>query len=105
MAALPAAVLGMEAFLALLLLPIVVRSGNGPAVVGALVVALLLVLLVVAAALFRRRPRTAMVLGVVLQVALIACGALIWPMYVLGIMFAGLFYVAVRYRRQVTAGR
>src|SRR4051812_35111488 len=63
MAALPAAVLGMEAFLALLLLPVVVNSGNGPVALRTTLAALLFVGLVVAAALARRRPRAATVLG------------------------------------------
>jgi hypothetical protein len=90
----------MEAFLALLLLPIVARSGNGAVALRTTLAALLLIGLVVAAAIARRHPRAATVLGAVLQVALIACGALIWPMYVLGVMFAALWLVAVRFSRQ-----
>lgn len=89
----------MEAFLALLLLPAVTKSGHGPVGVRAGVVGALLVLLVVVAAMWRRHRRFAVVAGSMLQVALIACGAFIWPMYILGVIFAALWVVAVRMSR------
>jgi hypothetical protein len=96
MAALLAGFLGIEAVLALLFVPIVARTGNGPVALRVAIAAALAVAFIVGAAIAPRRRRTALIFGTLLQVALIACGAIAWPMYVLGVIFLALWYAAVR---------
>jgi hypothetical protein len=99
--ALVAGFLGIEAVLGLLFVPIVVRSGHGPLGVRVGASVAVAVGLLIAAGITRRRQRAAIVLGTALQGAVIACGAIAWPMYVLGVIFAALWYAALRLRRQV----
>jgi len=104
MEALPARLLAMEAFLMLLVVPAVAKSGHGPLALRTALVGGLFVLLLVAAGLWQRRRRTATGLGTAIQIALIACGLSTWPMYVVGVLFAALWFVAVRYSRQGARG-
>lgn len=103
MDALPSRLLAMEAFLMLLVVPAVAKSGHGPLALRTAAVGALLVLLVIAAGLWRRRRALALTLGTMLQAALIACGLITWPMYVIGVLFAALWVVALRQARGVRA--
>lgn len=87
--------LAIEALVVLLAVPAVVSSQRGHVSgpdVGYL--AGLVVLLVLAAALLRRRGGRVLSSGV--QVLVIAAGVVSWPMYVVGVAFAGIWVYWLR---------
>jgi asparagine N-glycosylation enzyme membrane subunit Stt3 len=98
-----AAALSLEALVVLLVPPTIAQFGSG--LVGwklALVLALA-GLLVLAAALLRRPAGVP--LGTALQVALIGCGFLTAAMFVLGVVFAGIWVFLLRLRRNLLGTR
>jgi hypothetical protein len=93
MNALAPALLVIEAVVALLVVPAVAK-GHSHVGLRITLAAVLAVCLVLAAT--RQRRRIGRAIGTVLQVALIASGLLAWPMWILGVMFAGLWVAALR---------
>jgi hypothetical protein len=93
MNALAPALLVIEAVVALLVVPAIAK-GDSHVGLRITLAAVLAVFLVLAAT--RQRRRWGRALGTVLQVALIASGLLAWPMWVLGVLFAGLWIAALR---------
>jgi hypothetical protein len=93
MKALAPAILVIEAVVVLLVIPAVARGQSHVALDIAIAAALAACLILTAA---RARTRAGEVVGSVLQVALILTGLLAWPMWVLGILFAGLWVAALR---------
>lgn len=94
-----AATLTLEAIAVLLAVPMVVslrRSDLSGAALGYLL-ALPVVLLVAAAT---QRRRAGVVLGTLAQPLVILGGVVTWPLYVLGVVFAGLWagYLSMRRR-------
>ena len=85
----------LEAIVLFLAAPAIVALRPGHAPIGG-VIYLLAVggLLVVAAALLRRRHGLAV--GSVVQVPVIAAGVVTWPMYVVGVIFAGIWAYYLR---------
>jgi len=87
--------LTIEALVVLLAVPAVASSERGHvsgAHIGYLV--LLVLLLIVAAAVLRRRGGK--VVSSIVQVLVIAAGAVSWPMYVVGAAFAGIWVYWLR---------
>jgi MFS superfamily sulfate permease-like transporter len=93
MTALTPAILGIEALVVLLVIPAVARGHSHVAVDVGLAVALATCLVLAAT---RGRRRSGRVFGSVLQPALIATGLLAWPMWILGVLFTGLWIAALR---------
>ena len=96
MNALAPALLVMEAVVALLVVPAVARGHSHVALRIALAAVLAVCLLLTAAVARRRAGR---VIGTLLQVALVASGLLAWPMWILGLAFAGLWIATLRTMR------
>jgi hypothetical protein len=91
--------LALEALVVLLAVPAVASSQRGhvsAADIGYLV--LLVLLLIVAAAVLRRRGGK--LVSSVVQVLVIAAGAVSWPMYVVGAAFAGIWVYWLRLWRR-----
>lgn len=87
--------LAIEAIALLLAAPTVVGADRGHVPVAGVVYLLLLaVLLVTAAALLRRRGGIPFATG--LQLAVIVAGVVTWPMYVVGLAFAGIWVYWLR---------
>jgi hypothetical protein len=87
--------LAIEAMVVLLAVPAVVTAQRGHVSgvdVGYLVG--LVVLLVVAASMLRRRGGK--VVSSVIQVLVVAAGVVTWPMYVVGLAFAGIWVYWLR---------
>ena len=98
MMAVGAAGLGFEALVLLLAIPAVTTAERGHVhVVGVVYIAVLAVLLVVGAAMLRRPG--GVVGASVLQVLVIAAGVVTWPMYVVGVVFAGIWAYWLHLRR------
>ena len=93
MNALAPALLGIEAIVALLVIPAAARGQSHVALRIALAAALAVVLILAATRAHRRSGRA---LGTLLQPVLIASGLLAWPMWILGVMFAGLWVAMLR---------
>jgi hypothetical protein len=96
MNALAPALLAMEAIVMLLVVPAVARGDSHVGIRIALAAVLALCLLLTAAVAHRRIGR---VIGSLLQPVLIASGLLAWPMWILGVVFTGLWIAALRTRR------
>jgi hypothetical protein len=101
MNALAPALLGMEAIVALLVIPAAARGQSHVALRIALAAALALVLILAASRAHRRSGR---MLGSLLQPVLIVSGLLAWPMWILGVMFAGLWVAMLRTMRTYASG-
>jgi hypothetical protein len=96
------AVLGLEIMVLLLAIPVgLALSGRGAIVVW--VFSGLALLAFVAAGLFRRDPRTAAKLGWMVQVLAIASGVLVPAMYLVGVMFAAVWWTAIHFGGKVDA--
>jgi hypothetical protein len=91
---LPPAVLFLEAIVVALAIPVALTAGGRDAVVG-WVLAALAVLLVLAAGM-ARTPR-GVVIGSVLQVAVLASGVLLPAMLLVGLIFLGVWVTALYY--------
>jgi Protein of unknown function (DUF4233) len=94
-----AATLTLEALVVLLVPRAIAQFGSG--LVGWKLAALLVLagLLVLTAALLRRRA--GLLLGTALQLALIGCGFLTGAMFILGLIFAGIWLYLLRLRRDL----
>jgi len=85
----------LEAIVLLLAAPAVASAERGHVVAWHVVYLLVLgVLLIVAAATLRRRH--GLMFGSLLQPWVIAAGVITWPMYVVGILFAGIWVYYLR---------
>lgn len=75
------------------------QRSSGPAmgVVGALALACVL-------GAFLQQRRVGPQLGLVLQLLVIAAGVLLWPLYALGAVFAGLWIAYLRFLRGLATG-
>src|SRR3954469_14323235 len=98
MGSLPPAVLVMEALVALLVVPSVAQSNDNVALGASLAAALAVCLLLTAT---RAKRRNGIIVGTVLQIPLVLSGLLAWPMWILGVLFTGLWAAAVQSARQV----
>lgn len=97
-----AAGLAFEALVLLLAIPAVTTAQRGHVhVVGVVYIAVLAVLLVVGAGSLRRRGGVAA--ATVLQLLVILAGVVTWPMFVVGLVFAGIWAYWLHLRR--LAGR
>lgn len=97
-----AAGLAFEALVLLLAVPAVTTAQRGHVhVAGVVFIAVLAVLLVVGAGILRRRGGVA--IATVLQLLVILAGIVTWPMYVVGLIFAGIWAYWLRMRQ--LAGR
>ena len=95
-------VLGLEIMALLLAIPVgLALSGRGAIVVW--VFGGLALLAFVAAGLFRRDPRTAVVLGWTVQVLATASGVLVPAMFIVGVMFGGVWWTAIHFGGKVDA--
>lgn len=94
-----AATLSLEALTVLFVPRAVAQSGSGLTTTKLVILFVLAGLFVVAAALIRRPA--GLVLGSILQVALIACGVMTGAMYVLGVIFGVIWIYELRIRRQL----
>jgi hypothetical protein len=98
------AVLGLEAVALLLAIPVVLSlTSAGPA--GGWVLAGLALAAVLLAGYVRRAPGTATWLGWALQVLVLLAGLLVHALVVVALMFAALWWAAVRYGGRVDALR
>lgn len=87
-------ILALEAVVVLLAIPVLLSLTDvGPA--GGWALAVLAVLALAVAGLFRRDPRRGVVAGWVVQALALASGLLVTAMVVVGLMFAGLWWLAV----------
>jgi uncharacterized membrane protein YidH (DUF202 family) len=87
--------LAIEALVVLLAVPAVVSAQRGHvSVVGVGYLIVLVALLVVAAAVLRRRGGK--IVSSVVQLLVIGAGAVSWPMYVVGVAFAGIWVYWLR---------
>ena len=99
--AIGAAGLAMEAIVLLLALPAVTTAQRGHVHLAAVVyLSALVVLLIAAAGLLRRPGGVAVATGV--QVLVIAAGIVTWPMYVVGLVFAGIWAYWLHLRRSAS---
>jgi len=90
-----AAGLAIEALVLLLAVPAVVSAQRGHvSVIGVSYLAVLVVLLVLAAGLLRRRGGKPFATAV--QPLVVAAGIVTWPMYVVGLAFAGIWVYWLR---------
>ena len=97
--AIGAAGLVFEALVLLLAVPAVTTAQRGHVHVGGVVyLGVLVLLLIVAAGVLRRRGGVAIATGV--QVLVVAAGAVTWPMYAVGLVFAAIWVYWLRLRRQ-----
>ncbi|MDF5755255.1 DUF4233 domain-containing protein [Spongiactinospora sp. TRM90649] len=94
-----ATVLGMEAIVVGLTVPVAINL-DGTAPGPALAVGLGLALLCVVVAGLLKRP-FAYIAGSVLQILVIATGFLVFPMFFLGVIFAALWITAIFVARRV----
>lgn len=95
------AALSIEALVVLLAIPAVV-SLRGDVPLAAVVYLLGVVLILIVAAGLQRRPGGRL-LGTLAQVPVVAAGAVTWPLYVLGVLFAGLWLAYLRLGRGAPA--
>lgn len=85
-------VLGLEAIMILLFIPVAITiSHDSPALAGAVAGALAAGAVALAAVAGRPRARWSLIAGTLLQLAVIATGALVPAMYALGAIFLGLW--------------
>lgn len=96
-----AGTLVLEALMVLFVPRAIARTSEGLSGLSLGVLLGLAVLLVVCAGLMGRRA--GLVLGSVLQLAVIACGVLTGAMYVLGVIFAAIWVYELRVRAQILA--
>lgn len=94
-----AATLTLEALTVLFVPRAVAQFGSGLTTTKLVLLISLAVLLIVAAALMKRRA--GLVLGSVLQLAIIACGVFTSAMYVLGVIFGAIWLYALQIRRRL----
>ncbi len=97
------ATLTLEALVVLFVPRAVAQFGSGLTTTK-LVILVVLAVLLVATALMVKRP-WALVVGSVLQVAIIACGVMTTAMYVLGAIFGAIWLYELQIRRQLLAPR
>jgi len=91
--------LGFEALVLLLALPAVTTAERGHVhIAGVIYLAALAVVLIVLAGTLRRPG--AIVVASVVQVLVIAGGLVTWPMYAVGLVFAGIWAYWLHLRRQ-----
>lgn len=93
-----ASVLGMEAIVVALTIPVALRSGAEPSVAVAVGAGLAVLCVLVAALL--KRP-VAFIVGTILQVLVIATGFLVPTMFFLGVIFLALWITAIFVARRV----
>lgn len=94
------AVLGLEAVVVLLAIPVVLSlTSAGPRAAWALAVLALLAL--GTAGLLRRDPRTAVGIGWVIQLCVVVSGLIVPAMVFLGVVFAALWWAAIHFGRRV----
>lgn len=102
MRVLGASVLVFEAIMVGLFIPVAYFTGRGiSGSTAAWMGVALTVLCIVAAGMVGRRG--GVVLGWLVQILVIACGFLVIDMFVLGAIFAGLWWAAMHYGRKVDA--
>jgi hypothetical protein len=90
--------LGFEALVLLLAVPAVTTAQRGHVhAAGVIYLGVLVVLVIVAAARLRRRGGVAVATGV--QVLVVAAGVVIWPMFVVGLVFAAIWAYWLHLRR------
>jgi hypothetical protein len=94
-----AATLTLEALVVLFVPRAIAQFGSGLTAVKLSLLIALAVLFIVAAGLIRRPA--GIVLGSVLQVALIACGLMTQAMFILGAIFAAIWLYELQIRRQL----
>jgi hypothetical protein len=94
-----AAALTLEALVVLLVPRAIAQFGSGLVGWKLAVLLTLAALLVLAAALLRRRA--GLLLGTALQLALIACGFLTGAMFILGVIFTGIWLYLLRLRHDL----
>ena len=94
------AVLGLEAVVLLLAIPVLLSLTSAGAA-GAWALAALAVVAVAAAGLFRRDPGTALALGWGVQGAALLAGVLVPAMVAVGVMFGALWWAAVHFGGKV----
>lgn len=87
--------LAIEALVVLLAIPAVASSQRGHVSGLGISYLVLLVILLMAAAMFLRR-RGGKVVSSVVQVLVVGAGAVSWPMYVVGLAFAGIWFYWLR---------
>ena len=87
--------LTLEALVLLLAIPAVAGAERGHVTAWHLIYMGVLVVLVILAAAWLRRPH-GLVPGTVVQPLVIAAGAVTWPMYVVGLLFAGIWVYYLR---------
>jgi hypothetical protein len=95
-------VLVFEAIVVALFIPVAYFTGRGlSGSTAAWLGAGLVLLCIVAAAMVGRS--WGVTLGWVVQVLVLACGFLVWDMFILGAIFTGLWWAAIHYGRKVEA--
>lgn len=99
---LAAAVVGIEALVVLLALSAVPKLQRGHGLQTGAAVTLLAAALLAAASIQRRRGGRAVASA--LQVAVVVAGLLVWPLFVLGPLFAGLWLLVLAFDRDLLAG-
>jgi hypothetical protein len=87
--------LSLEALVLLLATPAVASAERGHVTAWHLIYLLGLAVLIVLAAAWLRRPH-GLVPGTVVQPLVIAAGVVTWPMYVVGVLFAGIWVYYLR---------
>jgi len=98
-----AAGLAFEALVLLLAIPAVTTAQRGHVhVAGVVFIAVLAVLLVVGAGMLRRPG--GVVVATVLQLLVILAGVVTWPMYVVGLVFAGIWAYWLHLRQSSAGG-
>ena len=96
--AIGAAGLAFEALVLMLAVPAVTTAQRGHVhVAGVVYLAVLVVLLIAAAGLLRRRG--GVVVASVVQLLVVLAGVVTWPMYVVGLVFAGIWAYWLHLRR------
>lgn len=95
--------LTLEALVLLLATPAVATAERGHVTAWHLAYLLGLVVLLIVAAAWLRRPR-GLVPGTVVQPLVIAAGVITWPMYVVGVLFAGIWLYYLNLWRTVRSG-
>lgn len=99
-----AAGLAFEALVLLLAIPAVTTAQRGHVhVAGVVFIAVLAVLLVVGAGMLRRPG--GVVVATALQLLVILAGVVTWPMYVVGLVFAGIWAYWLHLRHSASRSR
>ena len=104
MSVLGSSVLGLQAVVLLLGIPVGLSLADHGAAT-AVVLGLAALLAVLAAGMIRRRPQQAVLLGWVVQAVSIASGFLLPAMFFVGLLFGAVWWTAVHFGRKVDAIR